>query len=100
MKKLLSLLVATGVLTAANVMAADIDLVSAAQKAQNAIDTNTKKVEDAKSEATKKWEAKKAEQEKLKAEKKAALDAKKAEQKKALEETKGSLNNLENALTK
>lgn len=100
MKKLLSLLVAAGVLSAANVMAKDFSLVDEAQK-----------IEDAKTDATKKWEAKKAANEKMKNEKKAAQEAKKAEQKakveakkKAIkdagEKTKADFGTLKDALSK
>ncbi len=117
MRKLLSLFVAAGVLSAANVMAKDFDLTAAAQKAQSKIDATTKKIEDAKAEKAKKdadaqkareekleakkakYEAKKAEiEKKLKAQQEESA-AKKAEQQKAIDDAKGSLNNLKNALT-
>lgn len=107
MKKLLSLLVAAGVLSAANVMAADFDLVSAAQKAQNKIDEASKKVEYSKAESAQKEADLKAKLEAKKAEMKAKKDAqdaeaaaKKAEREKAIEDTKNSLNNLKNVLSK
>ena len=122
MKKLFALLLAAGCLTA---FQAKADLVSAAPKAQNKIDSATATVEntkasvaDAQTEATQKAEAKKqAVRDKVAAKKaevqakkkeirnkieakKAENEAKKAEQKKAVEDTRNSINNLKNAFTK
>lgn len=116
MKKLLSILVAAGVLSAANVMAKDVNLVDMAQQAQEKIDAATKKMEDAKSVSSAKTdyksqiEAKKAEVEakiqakkdaavKKQADDKAATEAKKAERQKAIDDTKNSLKSLKNSFT-
>ena len=105
MKK--SLILAVAAIFFAGVAQAKIDLVSAAQQAQNKIDGVTKANENAKAnlEAKKKeleakQAAKKKELEEKQATQKAEREAKAAEQKKALEDTKNSLNNLKNSFTK
>ena len=94
MKKLLVLAFIT-ILTAGTAEA-KIDLVSAAQQAQNKIDSVTQANEDAKANL----EAKKKELAEKQAAKKAEREAKNAEQNKALEDTKNSLNNLKNSFIK
>lgn len=105
MKKLLVLAVAA--ILAADAAEAKIDLVSAAQQAQNKIDSVTQANVDAKAslEAKKKeleeqQAAKKKELEEKQAAQKAEREAKAAEQKKALDDTKNSLNNLKNSFIK
>lgn len=106
MKKLLSLLVAVGVLSAANVMAKDVNLVDMAQKAQDKMDETTKKIEAAKTDTSaktdykSKLESKKAEMKAKQDKKDAEAAAKKAEREKAVDDTKNSLNNLKNSFTK
>jgi len=87
MKKIL-MLVAVSFLAVSSANA-KIDLVSAAQKAQDKIDSATADVEAKKQEIADKQAAQKAESE-----------AKAAERKAAVENTKNSLNNLKNAFTK
>lgn len=109
MKKLLSILVAAGVLSAANAMAKDVNLVDMAQQAQDKIDATTKKMEDAKnvssaktdykSQIEAKVQAKKDAAAKKQADNKAAVEAKKAERQKAIDDTKNSLKNLKNSFT-
>ena len=104
MKK--SLILAVAAILFAGVAQAKIDLVSAAQQAQNKIDSVAQANEEAKAnlEAKKKaladkQAAKKKELEEKQAAQKAEREAKAAEQKKALEDTKNSLNNLKNSFT-
>lgn len=94
MKKFLILTIVA--LLTAGAAEAKIDLVAAAQQAQNKIDNVTTANEQAKADL----EAKKKELAEKQAAKKAESEAKKAEQKKALEDTKNSLNNLKNSFTK
>lgn len=103
MKKFLML--AAAVLLSGNALA--VDLTTAAQKAQAKIDAAAQKVEDAKvasaqkdADVKAKLEAKKAELKAKQDAKDAEAAAKKAEHEKALEDTKNSLNNLKNVLSK
>ena len=105
MKKFLILAVVA--VLATGTAQAKIDLVSAAQQAQNKIDSVTQANEDAKAsleakkkELADKQAAKKKELAEKQAAQKAEREAKAAEQKKALEDTKNSLNNLKNSFTK
>lgn len=105
MKKLLTLLVAAGCLTAFQANAAS--LTEVAQSAQHSVDSTASSVDtaignalDIANQKKADMENKKAEIEKAQQKKEAEAAAKKAERQKAVEDTKNSLNNLKNAFTR